>query len=57
MWELADLPTRKYVIRCKWVYLVKVNFDGVAKLKTRLVCQRLCYELWYELPLQYFSCC
>nr|XP_016479938.1 PREDICTED: uncharacterized protein LOC107801166 [Nicotiana tabacum] len=37
-WELADLPTNKKAIGCKWVIAVKFNSDGtVARLKARLV--------------------
>lgn len=27
-WDLVYLPEGKHVIRCKWVYIVKVNPDG-----------------------------
>ncbi|KAA3484315.1 Cysteine-rich RLK (RECEPTOR-like protein kinase) 8 [Gossypium australe] len=37
-WELVNLLTRKKVIGCKWVFMVKVNPDGfVAQLKAHLV--------------------
>ena len=37
-WNLVQLPTRKKVIECRWVFAVKVNLDGlVARLKARLV--------------------
>ncbi|XP_075076753.1 uncharacterized protein LOC142163374 [Nicotiana tabacum] len=37
-WELADLPTNKKAIGCKWVFAVKFNSDGtVACLKAHLV--------------------
>ena len=37
-WNLVQLPTRKRVIGCHWVFAVKVNLDGlVARLKARLV--------------------
>ena len=37
-WDLVPLPTRKKVIGCRWVFVVKFNPDGyVARLKTRLV--------------------
>ena len=37
-WDLVQLPARKKTIRCCWVFVVKVNPDGlVARLKARLV--------------------
>jgi hypothetical protein len=37
-WDLVKLPPGKQAIRCKWVFMVKVNPDGlVARLKVRLV--------------------
>ena len=37
-WNLVHLPTGKKVIRCRWVFAIKVNPDGsVARLKARLV--------------------
>ena len=37
-WNLVDLPIRKNVMGCKWVFAIKVNPDGlVARLKARLV--------------------
>ena len=37
-WTLVQLPARKKVIGCYWVFAVKVNPDGsVAQLKARLV--------------------
>ncbi|KAL0411280.1 UNVERIFIED_CONTAM: Retrovirus-related Pol polyprotein from transposon TNT 1-94 [Sesamum latifolium] len=40
-WELADLPSGKKVIGCKWVYKVKVNPDGtVSCCKAHLVAKR-----------------
>lgn len=37
-WELMDLPTSKNAIRCKWVFIVKVNpSESVAHLKAQLL--------------------
>ncbi|XP_019181569.1 PREDICTED: uncharacterized protein LOC109176569 [Ipomoea nil] len=37
-WELVPLPHGKFVIGCKWIYMVKVGPDGkVDHLKARLV--------------------
>ena len=37
-WNLVHLPTGKKAIGCRWVFVVKVNPDGlVARLKARLV--------------------
>ena len=37
-WTLVQLPARKKVIGCYWVFAVKVNPDGsIAQLKARLV--------------------
>ena len=37
-WDLVSLPARKKPIGCKWVFAVKLNFDGlVTRLKARLV--------------------
>ena len=37
-WNLVHLPTGKKVIRCRWVFAVKVNPDGsVARLKARFM--------------------
>ena len=35
-WDLVDLPSRKYVIGCKWVYKIKTRSDGtVDRYKAR----------------------
>ena len=37
-WKLVDKPTHKKAIGVKWVYRIKLNFDGfVNKHKARLV--------------------
>ncbi|GAA0150908.1 hypothetical protein LIER_09743 [Lithospermum erythrorhizon] len=37
-WNLVDLPIGKWVVGCKWVFVVKTNPDGsIARLKARLV--------------------
>ena len=37
-WDFVQLPAGKKVIRCRWVFAVKVNPDGlVARLKARLI--------------------
>ena len=37
-WDLVHLPARKKFIDCRWVFTVKVNFNGsIARLKARLV--------------------
>lgn len=35
--ELADLSHDKDVIRVKWVYKIKINFEGIQNHKARLV--------------------
>ena len=43
-WDLVQLPARKKVIKCRWVFAVKVNPDGsVARLKARLVAKGYAY--------------
>ena len=34
-WELVDLPKRKQVIRVKWVYKTKRNFEGKIERQDR----------------------
>lgn len=37
-WNLTTLPPRKKALRCKWVYQIKLKFDGtVEHYKARLV--------------------
>jgi len=37
-WELITLSLGKKIIRCEWVYILKLNPDGALTcLKTRLV--------------------
>ena len=37
-WDLINLPSDKKVIRCRWVYKVKYQFDGaIDRYKDRLV--------------------
>ena len=37
-WDLIQLPAGKKAIGCHWVFVVKVNLDGLAaRLKARLV--------------------
>lgn len=37
-WDLVPLPLEKYIVACKWVYIVKFHPDGsVDHLKARLV--------------------
>ena len=38
------LPSREKVIGCRWVFIVKVNHDGlIAPLKARLVAKGYAY--------------
>ena len=37
-WELTPLPNKKKAFRCKWVYKIKHNVDGlISRYKARLV--------------------
>ena len=37
-WNFIQLPARKKAIRCRWMFIVKVNSDGsVARLRAQLV--------------------
>ena len=37
-WELTDLPPRKQVVGCHWVYAVKYHYNGtIERLKACLV--------------------
>ena len=37
-WDLVDLPSRKSVMGCKWVYKIKTQSDGpFDRYKARLV--------------------
>ena len=37
-WELVDLPPRRKLVQCKWVYKTKFDVDGSPlKYKARLV--------------------
>lgn len=37
-WTLTSLPHDKKALRCKWVYQIKLKFDGTVKhYKARLV--------------------
>ena len=37
-WDLVDLPPRKSVVGCKWVYKIKTCSDGtIDRYKDRLV--------------------
>ena len=36
-WELAELPSGKHDITCKWVFRLKTNADGSTRYKARLV--------------------
>ena len=38
IWNLVQFPTGKKAIGCRWVFVVKVNSDGlVTRLKARLM--------------------
>ena len=40
-WNLVQSPVGKKIIRCCWVFAVKINpDDSVARLKARLVAKR-----------------
>ena len=37
-WDVVSLPKEKTIVGCKWVFIVKYNFDGsLYRYKTRLV--------------------
>jgi len=37
-WELVPLPSRKFVVGCRWIFAIKVGPDGtIDRLKVRLV--------------------
>jgi len=37
-WEVVPLPYRKFVVGCRWIFVIKVGPDGtINRLKTRLV--------------------
>lgn len=37
-WDLVELPTRKKVVGCKWVFTMKFKSDGtIDRYKARLV--------------------
>ena len=37
-WELVSLPSRKFVVGCRWVFAIKVGPDGtIDRLKARLL--------------------
>jgi len=37
-WELVPLPSRKFVVGCRWIFAIKVGHDGtIDRLKARLV--------------------
>ena len=37
-WDLVTLPIDKFLVSCRWVYIVKIALDGwVDHLKARLV--------------------
>jgi len=37
-WELVPLPSWKFVVGCRWIFAIKVGFDGtIDHLKARLV--------------------
>ena len=43
-WDLVELPPQKTVIRCKWVYKIKTQYDGsIERYKVQLVAK------WYSL--------
>jgi hypothetical protein len=44
-WDLVDLPPRKSVVGCKWVYKIKTCSDGtVDRYKARLVARGFTQE-------------
>ncbi|CAK1596096.1 unnamed protein product [Parnassius mnemosyne] len=37
VWKLVDRPQNKNVIKCKWVYKVRQNYEGKDRFSARLV--------------------
>ena len=41
-WEIADLPSEKHPVGCKWIFTIKHKADGsVDRFKTQLVAKGL----------------
>ena len=47
-WDLVTLPIDKFLVSCRWVYIVKIALDGwVDHLKARLVAKGYTQSLKY----------
>lgn len=56
-WDLVQLLFRKSIVRCRWVYTVKVNPDGsIGHLKVKLVAKGYSQTCGVDFG-DLFSCC